>query len=185
MVNISCPYYIHRWNLNRIVSVFTVFRLLTDFVCLYNYEFWLSLCKIVRSSVILLLPLFSANVIGYFGYQYTSKPVESNILTVTIQSWCYMDLLFVMFCFFIALVICVFAFCLSVSLLFAYLCLCFLLICVFAFCLSVSLLFALVWDILWCICYSTYEYLLLTIVYCSRICLQSGVETLWMVGMWP
>jgi hypothetical protein len=27
-------------------------------VCLYNYEFWLSLCKIVRSSVILLLPLF-------------------------------------------------------------------------------------------------------------------------------
>ena len=40
--------------------VFTVFRLLTDFVCLYNYEFWLSLCKIVRSSVILLLPLFNA-----------------------------------------------------------------------------------------------------------------------------
>ena len=38
--------------------VFTVFRLLTDFVCLYTYEFWLSLCKIVRSSVILLLPLF-------------------------------------------------------------------------------------------------------------------------------
>ena len=37
---------------------FTVFRLLTDFVCLYNYEFLLSLCKIVRSSVILLLPLF-------------------------------------------------------------------------------------------------------------------------------
>ena len=39
-------------------TVFTVFRLLTDFVCLYNYEFWLSLCKIVRSSVILLLPLY-------------------------------------------------------------------------------------------------------------------------------
>jgi hypothetical protein len=33
--------------------------LLTDFVCLYNYEFGLSLCKIVRSSVILLLPLFT------------------------------------------------------------------------------------------------------------------------------
>jgi hypothetical protein len=32
--------------------------LLTDFVCLYNYEFGLSLCKIVRSLVILLLPLF-------------------------------------------------------------------------------------------------------------------------------
>ena len=29
-----------------------------DFVCLYNYEFWLSLCKIVQSSVIFLLPLF-------------------------------------------------------------------------------------------------------------------------------
>ena len=27
---------------------FTVFRLLTDFVCLYNYEFLLSLCKIAR-----------------------------------------------------------------------------------------------------------------------------------------
>jgi hypothetical protein len=43
----------------RVITVFTVFRLLTDFVCLYNYEFWLSLCKIVRSSIILLLPLFS------------------------------------------------------------------------------------------------------------------------------
>jgi hypothetical protein len=41
----------------RVITVFTVFRLLTDFVCLYNYEFWLSLCKIVRSSVILLLPI--------------------------------------------------------------------------------------------------------------------------------
>ena len=39
--------------------VFTVFRFLTDFVCSYTYEFWLSLCKIARSSVILLLPLFS------------------------------------------------------------------------------------------------------------------------------
>ena len=45
------------WYLTTI-TVFTVFRLLTDFVCLYNYEFWLSLCKIARSSVILLLPLF-------------------------------------------------------------------------------------------------------------------------------
>jgi hypothetical protein len=42
----------------RFITVFSVFRLLTDFICLYNYEFWLSLCKIVRSSVILLLPLF-------------------------------------------------------------------------------------------------------------------------------
>jgi hypothetical protein len=38
---------------------FHSFPLLTDFVCLYNYEFRLSLCKIYRSSVILLLPVFS------------------------------------------------------------------------------------------------------------------------------
>ena len=37
---------------------FSVFQLLTDFVCLYTYEFRLSLCTIVRSSVILLLPFF-------------------------------------------------------------------------------------------------------------------------------
>jgi hypothetical protein len=42
----------------HVITVFTVFRLLTDFVCLYTYEFWLSLCKTARSSVILLLPLF-------------------------------------------------------------------------------------------------------------------------------
>jgi hypothetical protein len=43
---------------SRFITVFTVLWLLTDFICLYNYEFWLSLCKIVRSSVVLLLPLF-------------------------------------------------------------------------------------------------------------------------------
>ena len=37
--------------------------MLTDFFCLYTYEFWLSLCKIVRSSVILLLPLFIWDVV--------------------------------------------------------------------------------------------------------------------------
>jgi hypothetical protein len=47
--------------IRRVITVFTVFRLLTDFVCLYNYEFGLSLCKIVRSSVILLLPLYTCN----------------------------------------------------------------------------------------------------------------------------
>jgi hypothetical protein len=46
-------------SVQQVITVFTVFRLLTDFVCLYNYEFGLSLCKIVRSSVILLLPLFT------------------------------------------------------------------------------------------------------------------------------
>jgi hypothetical protein len=43
----------------RIIAVFPVFRLLTDFVCVYTYEFWLYLWRIVRSSVVLLLPLFS------------------------------------------------------------------------------------------------------------------------------
>jgi hypothetical protein len=42
---------------------FSVFRLLTDFVCLYTNEFWLSLWKIVRSSVIFVLPLLKINVI--------------------------------------------------------------------------------------------------------------------------
>ena len=49
-------------------TVFTVFRLLTDFVCLYTYEFWLSLCKIVRSSVILLLLLYTKHFLEDFGW---------------------------------------------------------------------------------------------------------------------
>jgi hypothetical protein len=45
---------------NHRISWFLVHNTNTQFdsVCLYTYEFWLSLCKIVRSSVILLLPLF-------------------------------------------------------------------------------------------------------------------------------
>jgi hypothetical protein len=42
-----------------ILMSFDVFRLMTDFFCLYTYEFWFSLCKIARSSVILLLLLFT------------------------------------------------------------------------------------------------------------------------------
>jgi hypothetical protein len=37
---------------------FPSFRLLTDFVCLYTYEFWLFPWKISWISVMLLLPLF-------------------------------------------------------------------------------------------------------------------------------
>jgi hypothetical protein len=44
-------------GIRTFVVIGTDCMLLTDFVCLYNYEFWLSLCKIVRSSVIFLLPL--------------------------------------------------------------------------------------------------------------------------------
>jgi hypothetical protein len=55
----TIKYYMKKYHCVETVlkSVFTVFRLLTDFVCLYNYEFWFSICKIVRSSVIVLLPL--------------------------------------------------------------------------------------------------------------------------------
>jgi hypothetical protein len=55
-VKIACS-----WLGNRNVKIgnmTTVQMAVTDFVCLYNYEFWLSLCKIARSSVILLLLLF-------------------------------------------------------------------------------------------------------------------------------
>ena len=38
------------------------FPFLTDFVCLYTYEFWLSLCKIPLSSVILLYTLIDIHV---------------------------------------------------------------------------------------------------------------------------
>ena len=48
------------WCLMPLSTIFQVYHgcQLTDFVCLYTYEFWLSLWTIVRSSVILLLPLF-------------------------------------------------------------------------------------------------------------------------------
>ena len=45
----ECPY--------QLPSHCSSLHLLLSVICLYNYEFWLSLCKIVRSSVILLLPL--------------------------------------------------------------------------------------------------------------------------------
>jgi hypothetical protein len=43
----------------RAIGVFPVLLLLNDFVCLLTYEFCLSLWKIARCSVILLLPLFA------------------------------------------------------------------------------------------------------------------------------
>jgi hypothetical protein len=50
--------------------------LLTDFVCLYIYEFWLFLCKIVRSSVILLLPLFPFVVITIPSFPHSQDTTE-------------------------------------------------------------------------------------------------------------
>jgi hypothetical protein len=55
--NVNFPFIYSNMHMEYCHYGFHSFRLLTDFVCLYNYEFWLSLCKIVRSSVILLLPL--------------------------------------------------------------------------------------------------------------------------------
>jgi hypothetical protein len=49
----KCPYQV------RAIAVFPVFRLLTDFVSLLTYEFCLSLWKIARCSIILLLPYFT------------------------------------------------------------------------------------------------------------------------------
>jgi hypothetical protein len=74
------------------ITVFTVFRLLTDFVCLYNYEFWLSLCKIVRSSVILLLPLssnYSHQNSNLFSPWYSWKIAELalNYISLITQFW--------------------------------------------------------------------------------------------------
>ena len=69
----------------RVITVFTVFQLLTDFVCLYTYEFLLSLCKIARSSVILLLSLYtihSTKTITHTPYEdkhtYTAHSTKTN-----------------------------------------------------------------------------------------------------------
>jgi hypothetical protein len=63
-------------------TVFTVFRLLTDFVSLYTYEFWLSLCKIARSSVILLLPLFSLG--NWFISRFLTITLSSKLIHIAI-----------------------------------------------------------------------------------------------------
>jgi hypothetical protein len=82
---------------SQVITVFTVCRLLTDFVCLYNYEFWLSLCKIVQSLVILLLPIVVKAVtwgnneeyLRYFknqtpNYWYRKHNInqETNLITI-------------------------------------------------------------------------------------------------------
>ena len=60
---------------------FHSFPVVDCFVCLCNYEFWLSLCKIVRSSVILLLPLFTEDkiVLLYTYYWKMQLVLESFI----------------------------------------------------------------------------------------------------------
>jgi hypothetical protein len=73
LVSIIWPLTLNRWLTEHVVSSIMWCPLLFSpktmsfalHSCLYNYEFWLSLCKIVRSSVILLLPLF---VLLYFFF---------------------------------------------------------------------------------------------------------------------
>ena len=54
---------------------FPNFRSLTDFFCLLNYEFCLSLWKITRCSVILLLPFFEneTELLIYRSFQINIK----------------------------------------------------------------------------------------------------------------
>jgi hypothetical protein len=69
-------YMVHRCSVRwkclyqiRAIAVFPVFRLLTYFVSLLTYEFCLSLWKIARCSVILLLPLWAVSSWYQFWYQ--------------------------------------------------------------------------------------------------------------------
>ena len=58
--------------------------MLTDFVCLYNYEFWLSPCKIVRSSVILLLPLLLI-----YGFLLLLLYLQTFLLAIVLSVLCW------------------------------------------------------------------------------------------------
>ena len=72
----SSHFWIHVWSLGQLWYVpFNQIREITFGSChncnwivyiIMNYEFWHSLCKIVRSSVILLLPLFTKTDSLYF-----------------------------------------------------------------------------------------------------------------------
>jgi hypothetical protein len=57
--NVNFPFIYSNMHMEYCHYGFQSFPVVDWFVCLYNYEFWLSLCKIVRSSVILLLPLLT------------------------------------------------------------------------------------------------------------------------------
>jgi hypothetical protein len=63
---------------SRAIAVFPVFRLLTDFVCLLTYEFCLSLWKIARCSVILLLPLFMVLIVSFI-YHNNGSALTYNV----------------------------------------------------------------------------------------------------------
>ena len=74
------------WKCLYQVRAIAVFRLLTDFVCLLTYEFCLSLWKIARCSVILLLPLLSnieSNSLPGSGYS-----VLLSCTCCLLNNWC-------------------------------------------------------------------------------------------------
>ena len=57
------------------------------FLCLYTYEFWLSLCKIVRSSVILLLPLFNEDMFDMTSVASLISYVDLFITSQLFTKW--------------------------------------------------------------------------------------------------
>ena len=65
------------------------------FVCLYTYEFWLSLCKIARSSVILLLPLF----LSFFLLSKVCQTHFSEMPSLTLMKPCRNIICHVKLCF--------------------------------------------------------------------------------------
>jgi hypothetical protein len=79
----------------RVITVFTVFRLLTDFVCLYTYEFSLSFWKIARSPVILLLPLFKCGaemyIVGSSLRQVKPKTLKLALTTSPLSTQYYAE----------------------------------------------------------------------------------------------
>ena len=78
---------------------------LADFVCLYTYEFWLSHCKIVRSSVILLLPLFIDKVTTNYQHGWTASLYEGQSLYDALKNLQAADLTFRYACYVIAFVV--------------------------------------------------------------------------------
>ena len=64
LINMSFTYFNMTFNYIIFCTLIHDLQLYNDFVCLYTYEFWLSLCKIVRSSIILLLPFLTLYIVN-------------------------------------------------------------------------------------------------------------------------
>jgi hypothetical protein len=81
----SIPHYVMKFvsDLRQVANFLRVLRfpppIILTSVCLYTYEFWLSLCKIARSSVILLLPLFT------YSWTIVESSVKHHKLTLNTE----------------------------------------------------------------------------------------------------